>query len=522
MKSEEVSRGRAQPGTRPGIERGIRAALADPEAFGRLVLGKPLRGYQVEPARQILRSVNERLGLTISVMFARQAGKNELSAQVECLLLNRFQRVAGAQLVKAAPTYRPQVINSIIRLERCLGNPLDAGKWCREHGYMLRLGQARALFFSAGPGSNVVGATASIVLEFDEAQDIDESKHTKDFLPMAATTNATRVYYGTAWTADTLLAKVSAENRERERADGLKRHFAVPWWVVAEDVPDYGQYVESEKARLGATHPLFRTQYALEEIEGGGRLFSAEQLARMVGKHARVHRRFDDGMYVAGVDVAGEDEVAADAALRQIKPRRDSTVVTIARLEFADVAAGVREPRLEVVDHYWWTGRDHRTQFAGLLDLLRDVWGVGRVCVDGTGVGAGVASFLLAALGESVCEVVQFSAARKSELGYGLLAAVNSGRLKVYQAGSGTNERIGGADGPEADDGALAEWWREAERCRYEIRGNQTLSFFVPEDEGHDDFVVSAALCLAAASGYGLAPAAAEVRARRAYADERW
>lgn len=316
-----------------------------------------------------------------------------------------------------------------------------------------------------------------------------------------------------AWTEDTLLAKVAAENQERERRDGIRRHFAVPWWVVAEHVPDYGRYVEGEKARLGESHPLFRTQYALETISGGGRFFSPTQLAQMIGRHARLRRPQSQASgtevaYVAGVDVAGEDEEAADAALRRLKPRKDSTVVTIARLDYADVAAGIQEPRLEVVEHYWWTGRDHRTQFAALLDLLRDVWRVARVCVDGTGVGAGVASFLQAALGEAVCEVVQFSAARKSELGYGLLAAVSSGRLKVYAE-------------PEQSDEAR-EWWAEVAACRYEVRANQQIGFFVPETEGHDDFVVSAALCVAAGRGYGVAPAGTEVRAKPAYADERW
>ncbi len=311
------------------------------------------------------------------------------------------------------------------------------------------------------------------------------------------------------------------EHLRLEKRDGLRRHFEAPWWVVAEHLPDYGRYVEAEKARLGESHPLFRTQYALETISGGGRFFSRQQLAQMRGDHPHLRQRADAATYVAGVDVAGESEQAADAALRQIKPRQDSTVVTVARVETVEVA-GVPEPRLSVVEHYWWTGRDHRTQLAGLLDLLGSVWGVARVCVDGTGVGAGVASFLRTALGDAVCEVVQFTAARKSELAYGLLAAANGGRLKVYREAADGE----GGGPPEADlrpdGGELAEWWREAERCRYAVRANQQLDFFVPESEGHDDFVVSAALCVAAAQGYGAAPAGTEVRARPAYSDERW
>jgi hypothetical protein len=68
------------------------------------------------------------------------------------------------------------------------------------------------MFFSADPESNVVGATASLLLEIDEAQDVSPDTFDKDFRPMAATTNATTVMYGTAWSDDTLLARQRAAN----------------------------------------------------------------------------------------------------------------------------------------------------------------------------------------------------------------------------------------------------------------------------------------------------------------------
>ena len=47
----------------------------------------PLRDYQCEAARAIVASVAAREGRSFSVQIARQGGKNELSAQVELLLL---------------------------------------------------------------------------------------------------------------------------------------------------------------------------------------------------------------------------------------------------------------------------------------------------------------------------------------------------------------------------------------------------------------------------------------------------
>ncbi|MEK7777833.1 MAG: hypothetical protein AAB303_04335, partial [Chloroflexota bacterium] len=67
-----------------------------------------LRPYQVEVGRAVLRSVLERRGLTFTVEVARQGGKNELSAQLEVLLLTLFM-AHGGNLVKAAPTYVPQL-----------------------------------------------------------------------------------------------------------------------------------------------------------------------------------------------------------------------------------------------------------------------------------------------------------------------------------------------------------------------------------------------------------------------------
>ncbi len=485
-------------------EQALAWLLADPPAFSRYVLRTPPRRYQAEALRAIGRAIARREGGAFALMCARQAGKNEVSAHLEAWALTRYQTTRGAQIVKTAPTLRPQLANSTRRLEQALNNVLTRGQWRREPG-AIRLGEARVLFLSGAPTANVVGATATLALECDEAQDIAPEKHDRDFAPMAATTNAVRVYYGTAWTDATLLARVIADLRGRP--DGGRRVFVVPWQRVAEEAPDYGRFVESERARLGAEHPLFRTQYELEPIAGGGRLFDARQLAQLRGRHARLPGPGAGGTFVAGIDVAGEDEAAVDASLRAARPRKDSTVVTIARVTPVEVAAGVTEPALEVVEHYWWTGHDHREQCARLVDLLREVWGVRRACVDATGVGAGLASFLRTALG-AVVEPVAFSAARKSELGYALLAAVNSGRLKLYAEP---------ALGEEA-----RECWRELEATRYEVGSSSTLRWFVPEAEGHDDFVASLALTVAAAADVGPEPAA-EALARPVYqARARW
>jgi hypothetical protein len=107
-------------------------------------------------------------------------------------------------IVKAAPTFTPQIITSRQRLLSLLDTPLTRDRVWSSDGYMLGLAPRadptllrnhagpRILFFSASPESNVVGASADLLLEIDEAQDVSPDKFDRDFRPMASTTNATQ------------------------------------------------------------------------------------------------------------------------------------------------------------------------------------------------------------------------------------------------------------------------------------------------------------------------------------------
>ncbi len=492
MSSLRARTGRLE--ARPLERRYPEGLLDDVARFTAMVGSSTLRPYQRTVAEAVLDSVRTGRGDVLTVMMARQMGKNQTSAALEYYLLALFSR-AGGQLVKAAPTFKPQVINSMLRLRRELEGPYTAGRSRPVFGYGLQLGRARILFFSAEKGSNVVGATADILLEIDEAQDVDETKYVQDFRPMASTTNATTVLYGTAWTEDCLLEKTRRHNLELEARDGRRRHFEYDWTVLAALNPAYKQFVAGEIARMGPDHPVVRTQYLLHAVPGLGKFLSARQRDLLRGRHARLRGARAGEVYVAGVDVAGEDEEASDAALRALKPRRDSTVVTIGRVSWNEQG----EVGVEVVEHYWWTGRDHRAQLGELERLLRGVWGCRRVVVDATGVGAGLASWLGRTLGDLVVEQFVFSAPSKSRLGFQLLEMVNTGRCRVY-----------GDGGEEA-----AELWCEVGLARYEMRENNALRWYVPAHEGHDDFLVSLALCCEAAQGAARPAADAVVRPRR-------
>ncbi len=187
---------------------------------------RKLRPYQREIALAILNSVFGRKGLTFSVEIARQGGKNELSAQLELLLLTLYM-AEPQNLIKCSPTFKPQTIISMARLRDRLNEAGFDGIWRAELGYIISLGNARAIFLSADESANVVGNTAHILLEVDEAQDVSKEKYNKEFKPMGATTNVTTVHYGTTWDDATLLEEVKQTNLELERRDGVRRHFGM-------------------------------------------------------------------------------------------------------------------------------------------------------------------------------------------------------------------------------------------------------------------------------------------------------
>jgi hypothetical protein len=454
-----------------------------------------LRPYQLEAGRAVLESVFGRQGGTISIMMARQGGKNELSAQLEVLLLTAHMLI-DADAIKCAPTFDPQARLSMRRLWTRL-QEAGLGPWCRRDGTgVVRLGRARQVFLSAEPGSNVVGHTASILLEVDESQDVAREKFDREFRPMAAVANATTVHYGTAWEETSLLEQVKQSNLELERRDGVRRHFEYDWQVVARHNPAYGRFVEAERQRLGEDHPLFLTQYCLRTLAGGGRLLSTQQRAQLQGQHPRLSRPEPGEAYVAGLDLAGQSsagEADAPSGERAAGGRgpsagsgQDASVLTVARVAMPASDALVQEPRLEVVEQYAWTGEPHDRLYERLVDLLREVWRVRRLAVDATGLGETLAAWLARALGRETVTPLRFTAESKSRLGYNLLAAINGGRLKVY-AGDGSAE--------------YRAFWLEMEQARVAYRANRTMNFYVDPSEGHDDYLMSLALTVEAAAG---------------------
>jgi hypothetical protein len=510
-----TKRGRNEttPVRRKDLPSDLVQSFKEVDRFSQVVLTRRhLRGYQAEPAQAIADSVEQKLGRQFAIVFSRQAGKDELLAQLLAFLLSRYREVGGSAVV-AAPTFQPQAALSRDRLlDRLAATIMTAKLTHVRDGYAVHCNRASARFLSASPGANARGQTADLLLVANEAQDIRPEVWDAVFDPMAASTNATTVFLGTVWSRDTLLARQMRHLEELERQDGVKRVWRVPWEQVAVALPPYGERVRARIAQLGANHPFIKTEYCLEELDGEGGLFPAHRLAQLRGDHPRRHHAEPGKRYALLIDVAGEEETGTGPLAFDDASRRDSTAVTVVEVGEAEGRGRTAEesssppsgtqrvpglpprPVYRVVDRLAWTGEKHTALHARIVDLAREVWRASVVVVDATGVGAGLASFLAAALGErrggrTPVTVIPylFTAKSKSALGWDFLGLIDSGRFKEYADDSATG----------TPEGRLTALYRDQLRATtYEtVPGpGKLLRWSVPAARGHDDLVISAAL----------------------------
>ena len=501
----------------------LRRAMADVDTFIDTCSTIKLREYQRGVAEAVFRSVQEGAGRSFVVMFPRQSGKNELQAQLETYLLCCYY-LMNAELVKVSPTWKPQTLNAMRRLERVLDSNLIAKHlWTKESGYIYRCGKARIYFFSGQPRSNIVGATANVLLEVDEAQDVLPAKFDKDIAPMAASTNATRVFWGTAWTSRTLMARELRAARKAEQADGQRRVFVLTADDVSREVPAYGDFVAGQVARLGRNHPMIKTQYFSEEIDAEGGLFPPARVAMMKGEHAPQVSPLPGKLYAMTLDVAGEDEaLIADPESGEVEslanPKRDSTALTVFEVDLASVDDPlINKPTYKVVQRREWIGVKHSTLY-GAIKAMAELFAVRYLVVDCTGVGAGLTSFLSASLGDKVVPF-EFNVRTKSDLLWDFLGIIDSGRYKdcaiahpepvdreAFPPGKGYEEVDQQGEEATTPCTELAEvFWNQIQFCEFEILPGpqKRVRWGVPDgrrdpatgDLVHDDLLISAALC---------------------------
>ncbi len=452
-----------------------------------------LRSYQEDVALAIVDSILNKKGLTFVIIFPRQSGKNELQAQIETYLLLLYSTI-DCEMVKISPTWKPQSLNAMRRLQRVLErNLMTRNAWLKESGYIYKIGTARLTFLSGATTSNVVGATASVLLQCDEAQDVSIAKWDKEINPMSASTNATKVFWGTAWTSNTLLYREKMLAIERQKKDGKRRLFIADANIVRNEVPAYGTFVDEEVSKLGQGHPFVQTQYYSKEIDAEGGMFPPERLSLMYGKHKRLDKPQNDRIYAFLIDVAGEDDASSilDIALGAstlTNPDRDATALTIVEIDMSTLDDDlIKAPSYLVRYRRLWVGTKHTVLYAQ-IKTLAELWDPTQIIIDATGVGAGLASFLDASFPGKVLPFI-FSRKSKSDLGWQFLSVIETGRYHDYKI----------------KDKLQKEFWIQCENTSMEIipGPERRIRWSVPEGSRdpatgiliHDDLILSASMC---------------------------
>lgn len=400
-----------------------REAYKNVRNHSRDIVGVTLRKYQYDAADTIVNSVFKRLGLTIVIIFSRQSGKDEMLANVILYLLARFDKI-GIDMVCAQPTFKPQTINAMERLKR--RGVYHGRKLTRTAGYIFRHGQARAMYFSAEPEAQVVGATGRLIW-MNEAQDILSSVYDAKFAPMGVAENATRVFSGTRWTEDTLLERELKSAQEAEKRDGIRRVFMFDADEVRKYNKWYGIYVDEEVKKLGRMHPLIQTQYFNTLLNSQSGMFNAARLALMQGNASDATETPHEGhLYAFLIDVAGQDEAMLNLD-GMGNPGRDFTRLAIVDIDLSTLSA-LQKPTYHIVHRVGWQGLGHLALF-GQLKAIGETWTPQYIVIDATGVGEGLWALMDKAFPTRVIPI-KFTQQTKSEIGYGYLAIIETGRLR--------------------------------------------------------------------------------------------
>lgn len=449
--------------------------------------GITIRRYQTPAVDAIVDSVLNRKGLHFVVEFPRQSGKNEIQAQVENFLLFRFMPIGG-QIVKISPTWKPQSINAKQRFERVARANQITEKFVQpSQGYQFKMGEkAKIIFLSGEKNSNIVGNTADLLLEVDEAQDIDKTKFDKEITPMAASTNATIVFFGTAWTNETLLHRERKFCEEQERQDGIRRVFLLTCEDVFPEVPAYKAFVMGEIAKMGRQHPTIKTQYFSEEIDAESSFIKDADIL-MAGDHESATEPAEGHIYAMMIDVAGgEEENKAGIKLETDESqKRDATAVTICDIDLSTLSGPKHGVTWRVMCRYNWTGLPQVEQYARIEGLVQK-WNP-YVCIDGTGSGMGLSAFVRQLVPEERFVNFVFTMSSKSKMGWEWLGMVQTGRWKEYKNSDALQKR----------------YFEQLKYCKYEVVPgvSNLIRFAVPDgtrnelgEYVHDDLIMSAAM----------------------------
>lgn len=215
----------------------------------------------------------------IGILMSRQCGKTEnLIMSVLVLVILNFEVFKRNYSVGIFAPARSQAIEvdrerlreRVMQLDdylkaRGIAHDDTIGKTTKNFYFYYPTGPLvfRVRMESADPEANIKGSTLNLIVG-EQTEDMDESKLKNDIMPMGAAVRGSRVFTGTPTTGINNPYFYDLCTKKYMQQYVLK----VDYKEAGKWRPNYLQFIEAEKERLGEDDPAFRAQYGLEWIPG--------------------------------------------------------------------------------------------------------------------------------------------------------------------------------------------------------------------------------------------------------------
>ena len=250
---------------------------------------------------------------------------------------------------------------------------------------------------------------------------------------MTASTNATRLFWGTAWTADTLLERERRMALQAQQKDGIQRLFYFTADDVRAIVPSYALHMQRILAAHGRNHPLVRSQYFGETIDAQSGMFNPARLALIISPLSK-SEGFGEGQ---GWGSSSTSPAWTNPKSTHCMPPTSASATPAATplpspssKSTSPLSQTLGHPTYHVVARHSWVGENHLAVF-GKLKALAETWHPQHIVMDATGVGEGLWALLERAFPARVIPV-KFTQLEKSEIGWRFLSIIETGRFRDH------------------------------------------------------------------------------------------
>lgn len=366
--------------------------------------GREHYSYQREVTSAVLHAVREsREGketFEIPVEFPRQSGKTTAIVDVTQFLLASSLHYLGRPLsIGIFAPEKEQATTDFDRLKMQFLQIGDLGfttktitkgelkfpeKWNSKTIRLFSPAQkylGEVYIFPISKNSNPESKTLDLII-IEESQDVDDERMKKAVFPMGASTNAPRIYIGTAGfklcyfkrQIDTNprrivvdLKRVFKERREASVATGNKVHLL------------YESYVNHEIFMNGIDSDYIQTQFNLKWIIGRGQFTTAEEIDAIIGAHGIIEENHERPVDPKNPKKGMHEPYTCYAGIDTAK-HIDRTVVTVIR-ENTDLK------KTELCGWLSLHGDNYEDQFDYIKKYLERFENLRCVGIDATGQG---------------------------------------------------------------------------------------------------------------------------------------